>query len=173
LLSRSLNSSLGIHVTNRWFFFIITVLFFLSSTNAECKNQMFSLERMVSTARYIVIGTVFSTEEYIDKDLNELCPARQKTIVSIEKLIKFDDKFKTIIVNTCTITPADDAIFKKGERCLLFIDEWNGNFRIVQGLFGKLIIKNNSISSLYIKDYEYKGEIKLNEFVKDIYEVLK
>lgn len=140
----------------------------MNSIPAISKIILLPLHEMVYEAELIIIGKVLQIEKTDNK--HEEYGYEYQVRIEVEETIKGDKTIKNIGIYyfpSISIEPE----FSLNERAIFFVKIWEGKYTIVQGYGGKVVIENDEVKPLYIKDEEKVQ--KLQTFIQKIRKFIK
>ncbi len=143
--------------------FAVAVLILIGGLTTVCHSVVveFDLERMIWASRLIVVGKVIKIVETADREPYH----RGVATIEVEQVLK-GSFGKTPIVLHYMPRLSTSAGFDIGERCLFFINDWEGKDSVVQGYAGKLRIEDGTVYVSHIRGEEKTQ--KLDDFIEKV-----
>lgn len=146
----------------------VFIIIVMNTIPTRSKIILLPLQEMVEEAELIIIGKVLQIEKTGNK--HEEYGYEHQVTIEVGETIKGDKTIKNIGIYyfpSISIEPE----FSLNERGIFFVKTWEGKYTIVQGYGGKVVIENDEVKPLYIKDEEKVQ--KLQTFIQKIRKFIK
>jgi hypothetical protein len=143
----------------------MTFLFILFSFVAVCPvkaGTVPTLEDAVRDAKAILVGEVVGVEEVAYQEGER----GQRVTVAVREVLKGYAAASGVAVNFRP-SPDTPAEFRPGERCMLFISTWEGEYRVFEAPGGKILFEEGMDMPGHIRTDDFQ------QFLKDVSELLQ